>query len=41
MAGSGNLCVDLDVHRDQLARAADDLRADLARFPRRGADPTL
>ena len=40
-AGSANLCVDLDVDRTQLARAATDLRADLARFPQRGDDPTL
>jgi hypothetical protein len=40
-AGSANLCVELDVGRDQLATAATDLRADLARFPQRGDDPTL
>ncbi|MGH9279787.1 MAG: WapI family immunity protein [Acidimicrobiales bacterium] len=40
-AGSNNLCVDLDVDRAQLARAATDLRADLDRFPQRGDDPTL
>ncbi len=41
VAGSGNLCVDLDVARAQLASAAADLRADLTRFPQRGDDPTL
>jgi hypothetical protein len=41
VAGSGNLCVDLEVSRADLARAATDLRADLDRFPQRGADPTL
>ncbi|MFN2502918.1 MAG: hypothetical protein ABR540_01565 [Acidimicrobiales bacterium] len=41
VSGSGNLCVDLDVGRPDLARAAGDLRADLARFPQRGDDPTL
>ena len=38
---TGNLCVDLDVDRSQLAAAARDLAADLARFPQRGDDPTL
>jgi hypothetical protein len=41
VGGSGNLCVDLDVDRPQLARAAQQLRADLDRFPQRGDDPTL
>jgi hypothetical protein len=41
VAGSGNLCVDLDVARHELATAATSLRADLARFPQRGDDPTL
>ena len=40
-AGGRNLCVDLDVERAQLARAAHDLAADLATFPQRGDDPTL
>jgi hypothetical protein len=40
-AASGDLCVDLDVDRSQLASAAAALRADLARFPQRGDDPTL
>jgi hypothetical protein len=40
-AGSDNLCVDLDVDRGELARAAASLLADLVRFPQRGADPTL
>lgn len=40
-AGSNNLCVDLDVERGDLARAAASLLADLIRFPERGDDPTL
>jgi hypothetical protein len=40
-AGSGNLCVDLDVGRLELAAAAASLGEDLARFPQRGDDPTL
>ena len=40
-AGSANLCVDLDVARDELLRAAKDLQEDLTRFPQRGDDPTL
>jgi hypothetical protein len=40
-AGSGDLCVDLDVERGELARAAASLLGDLVRFPQRGADPTL
>jgi hypothetical protein len=39
--GAGDLCVDLDVDRAQLARAAADLHEDAARFPQRGDDPTL
>jgi hypothetical protein len=39
--GSANLCVDLDLDRPQLAAAGRQLHADLARFPQRGADPTL
>ena len=41
VAGSGDLCVELDVDRTALAAAARDLADDLRRFPRRGADPTL
>ncbi len=40
-AGSDNLCVHLDVDRNDLVRAAASLLADLAAFPQRGADPTL
>jgi hypothetical protein len=40
-AGSDDLCVDLDVERGDLARAAASLLSDLVRFPQRGADPTL
>ncbi len=40
-AGSGDLCVDLDVERGELARAAASLLGDLVRYPQRGADPTL
>lgn len=39
--GSDDLCVDLDVGRDEVARAAASLLTDLIRFPQRGADPTL
>ena len=39
--GSGNLTVELDVDRRQLAAAAVALRHDLAAFPQRGDDPTL
>lgn len=41
VAGTANLCVDLDVTRPELAAAASSLREDLARFPQRGDDPTL
>ena len=41
VAGGRNLCVDLDVGRPEIGDAAADLRKDLARFPRRGDDPTL
>ncbi len=41
VAGSGDLCVDLDVERGELARAAASLLGDLVRYPQRGADPTL
>jgi hypothetical protein len=41
VAGTGDLCVDLEVGRDQLAAAARALAADLDRFPQRGHDPTL
>ncbi len=40
-AGSDDLCVDLDVPREDLARAAASLLADLVKFPQRGDDPTL
>lgn len=40
-AGSGDLCVELDVSRTDLVRAAASLRSDLDRFPQRGDDPTL
>ncbi|MFN2607193.1 MAG: hypothetical protein ABR511_04765 [Acidimicrobiales bacterium] len=39
--GSGNLCVEVEVGTADLVSAAVALRADLARFPRRGDDPTL
>jgi hypothetical protein len=39
--GDGELCVDLDVSRADVARAAASLLKDLVRFPQRGADPTL
>jgi hypothetical protein len=39
--GGRDLCVDLDVARHEVVAAAADLRTDLARFPRRGDDPTL
>jgi hypothetical protein len=41
VAGSDNLCIDLDVERSDLARAAASLLADLMAYPQRGADPTL
>ena len=41
VAGSDDLCVDLDVERHDLARAAASLLADLVRYPQRGDDPTL
>ena len=41
VAGGGDLCVDLDVGRDDLAAAAASLQEDLAQFPQRGDDPTL
>ena len=40
-AGGTELCVDLDVGRAALARAAASLLGDLVRFPQRGDDPTL
>jgi hypothetical protein len=40
-SGSGDLCVDLDGDRGDLARAAASLLADVVRFPQRGDDPTL
>lgn len=36
-----DLCVDLDVERGDLARAAASLLSDLIVYPQRGADPTL
>lgn len=41
VAGGADLCVDLDTTRAELTAAAASLRTDLARFPRRGDDPTL
>ncbi len=41
ITGSDDLCVDLDVERGALARAAASLLSDLVGFPQRGADPTL
>ena len=39
--GAGKeLCVDLEVERADLARAAASLLMDLIRFPQRGDDPT-
>ena len=40
-AGSNDLCVDLDVERGELARAAASLLSDVVKFPQRGDDPTL
>jgi len=40
-SGGTDLCVDLDVGRSALARAAASLVVDLLRFPQRGEDPTL
>ena len=40
-AGANRLEVEVEVGASQLLAAAADLRADLARFPRRGDDPTL
>lgn len=40
-ASGSQLCVDLDVGRAALARAAASLLGDLVRFPQRGDDPTL
>ena len=40
-ARGSELCVDLDVGRAALARAAASLLGDLVRFPQRGDDPTL
>jgi hypothetical protein len=41
IAGAYELCVDLEVDRADLARAAASLLEDVTRFPLRGADPTL
>jgi hypothetical protein len=40
-SGGTALCVELDVGRAALARAAASLVAELVRFPQRGDDPTL
>lgn len=40
-SGGTELCVDLDVGRAAMARAAASLLSDLVRFPQRGDDPTL
>jgi hypothetical protein len=40
-SGAGDRCVDLDVERDDLARAAASLLGDVMKFPQRGDDPTL
>jgi hypothetical protein len=40
-AAGSLLCVDVDVAPADLVAAAASLRAELARFPRRGDDPTL
>ena len=40
-AGPNELCVDLDVERSELARAAASLLADVVDYPQRGDDPTL
>jgi len=40
-AGADDLNVDLDVTASDVMTAARALRADLARFPQRGDDPTL
>jgi hypothetical protein len=39
--GGRDLCVDLDIARDDAAAAAAELRTDARRFPQRGEDPTL
>jgi len=39
--GPGNLFVELDVGRPDLARASTSLLVDLMLFPQRGEDPTL
>jgi hypothetical protein len=41
VAGTANLCVDLDVGRGELSEAARQLRSELGKFPQRGDDPTL
>ena len=40
-AGSNNLCIDLDVERGDLVRAAASLLSDLVAYPQRGDDPTI
>ncbi len=40
VGGDGELCVELEVPTGEVVVAAAALRADLARFPQRGDDPT-
>ncbi len=40
VGGDGELCVELEVSTGDVVVAAAALRADLARFPQRGDDPT-
>jgi len=41
VGGDGELCVDLEVSTADVVVAAAAVRADLARFPQRGDDPTI
>lgn len=41
VAGSDELCVELDVSSADLVVASGALRTDLVRFPQRGDDPTI
>ena len=41
VGGDGELCVELEVSTGDAVVAAAALRADLARFPQRGDDPTV
>ena len=41
VSGGHELCIDLDLDREDVARAAASLLADLVRYPQRGDDPTL